>query len=135
MRTSYSAEQKQQVMTYLDNGLSVKETSEKTGVKPQTITNWKVEKKKANGGAEPKKRAKKAKEPERSLEQQLHDADVTLRLKELEIEALRRLVEVKDPVMRAVIEIEYLRDCCRVWGYTSVKPLLQAEQKKEPTPD
>jgi transposase-like protein len=46
MPTQFSPEIKAQALAYLQNGLTIQEAADKTGVSTQTISNWK----KANGG-------------------------------------------------------------------------------------
>lgn len=127
MKAHYSPEQKQQVLDYRANGLSVKDISEKTGVGEQTIRNWVAGGKKTNGGADLKKRAKKTKDPERSIQQQLEDTEFTVHLRMLEINALRKMVKSPDDeVTRLKIENEYLRERCKMLGDPEDRLLIEA---------
>lgn len=122
MRAHYSAEQKQQVLADLGRGLSVRAISGNTGVKPQTISNWKAE---ANGGAQPKKRSKRMKEPEKSAAERIKEYALWSHLEELQTSALRRMLNERDETKWPLIEIEYLRERCKAFGDPSVKPLLE----------
>jgi len=131
MKAHYSAEQKQQVLTYLDNGMSVKDTSEKTGVGEQTIRNWKTGGKKTNGAGEPKKKAKKAAGPGESSEKRIREYSLWAHVGELETSALRRMLNESDKAKWPFIEIEYLREICKAFGHPGVKPLLEGKPEEK----
>ena len=128
MRTQYTADQKTEVLQLLAAGFSVKETSEKTRVKPQTISNWKKDdkiKKGGNGATQQKRKSRNGKEPEKSLEDRLEEYELASTLDQLENAALRKIVNETDPTKRLVIEIEYLRERCGKWGDELVRPLIE----------
>lgn len=129
MKAHYSAEQKQQVLEYLANGVSVKDTSDKTGVGEQTIRNWKSGHNKSNGAGAPKKKTKKA-ESQKSVEERMAEYALWSHLEQLQTGALRRMLNEPDKKNWPLIEIEYLRERCKAWGDDSVGPLLEAPGKE-----
>lgn len=127
MKAHYTAQQKTEVLADLAAGLSLREISESRGVKPQTISNWKAEHKRMNGGADPKKkRSKRTRGPEESTEEKIRKYSLWTHLEQLKTNALRRMLSERDQTKWPLIENEYLRERCRAFGDPSVGPLLEA---------
>jgi transposase-like protein len=130
-RTVYTPAQKSQAQELLRSGMKIAEVSQKTGVKGQTVSNWKKELDPngsgSNGEAKTRKRRKRTKEPAFSYE----DLEHSVKLAELENDYLREMVLETDAMARMAIEIRYLRARLRIFGDVTVRPL---NPSGDPTP-
>ncbi len=117
-KSKFDPELKAEVLAKIKTGMPVKDIASSTGIPVTTISNWKSELNKNNGGSK-----KKPKANGRSIEQQLQDSEYTRGLVELENDALRRMVNEPDATRWPTIEIVYLRERLALLGDKWVKPL------------
>lgn len=118
--SKFAPEIRAHALKALEGGTPVKDIAAELGIPNTTISNWKAEMNKKNGGGTKKKKSK----PTVSIEQELENWKFDASLQELENDALRSMLDVTDdPVRLLTIEIDYLRKRLGLFGDASVKPL------------
>jgi transposase-like protein len=119
-RSKFDPSVKKEALDALQAGTSVADVAIKTGVPATTLSNWKKQLNKKNGGAEKKGRRNMV-----SLGEELANARVKIMLKGLENKTLRSFVDASEE-QRKDITIAYLLKRLKIWGDKDAKTLVAA---------